>query len=176
REQPWRAPTRNPAGELTRRVRRGAHAPGSPACSRAGFAEVLTQPVEERRLGGEEPLARLVEPEPGRPVDLRELLRPARARRPFELERVAAHRLRVEVALRRPGPDELATALAHLPQLDQRSLGQLGAGLLGELAPGANQRRLVVAVLALGDRPGAEVLARPERPARMDEQHLRAGG
>ena len=46
------------------------------------------------------------------------------------------------------------------------------AGLLLELAQRARERLLAVLVLALGDRPRAEVLLGPERPARMHEQHL----
>jgi len=46
------------------------------------------------------------------------------------------------------------------------------AELLGELAPGAGERLLAVVELALGDRPGAGILARPERPTHVAEEDL----
>jgi hypothetical protein len=46
------------------------------------------------------------------------------------------------------------------------------AELLGELAARTGQRILAAGELALGDRPGALVLARPQRPAHVTEQHL----
>ena len=48
--------------------------------------------------------------------------------------------------------------------------------LLGELAQCGLERIVVRAVLPLRDRPGAGVLARPERPAGVHEQHLHASG
>ena len=66
---------------------------------------------------------------------------------------VAHDRVRVEVALRGPGGDHLAAALARAAEIGQLARGQGRAGLLLELAASARLRVLVVAVLALGDRP-----------------------
>ena len=102
-----------------------------------------------------------VETEPAGAVHLRKGLRPARARRPFQLERVAPDRVRVEVALRGPGGDHLAALLPRGAQIGQLARGQRRARLLLELAPRAGLRVLVLAVLALRDRPRARVLAAP---------------
>src|ERR687896_1346764 len=133
---------------------------------------VLGQPVEQLGLRGVQLLARLVEPEPARAVDLGELAHRARPRRPFERERVAAGGVGVDVALDREGRDLLAALELDGPELGQLALGQRRAELLLELARGARARVLVVAVLALRERPRARVLVRPERPAGVHEQHL----
>src|SRR5262245_1093655 len=124
-------------------------------------------------LRGVELLARRLEIEPAGAVDLGELAGLPRARRPLQGERVGGDVVGVEIALDREGGDLLAALEPHAPEL-----GQLGAGrqrraqLLVELAQRARARVVALLVLALGDRPGAGVLARPERPARMDQQHL----
>src|SRR5918999_3981608 len=81
------------------------------------------QPVQQRGLRGVDLLPRLLEPEPARAVDLRELGHAAGPRRPLDRERVGADRRRVEVALRRPGGDALAAALR-----DRAELHELGGG------------------------------------------------
>src|SRR4051794_6542946 len=91
---------------------------------------LLREPVQQRRLGREDPLARLVEPEPLRAVDLRELLRLARPRRPLERERVRFDGLRVRVALERPCGHDLAALLSHLAEVDQFPVGRGRADLL----------------------------------------------
>src|SRR5262249_57384674 len=50
--------------------------------------------------------------------------------------------------------------------------GDVEAGLLGEFAPRRLQRVFVGAELALGNRPGMRILARPERTAGVDEEDL----
>src|SRR4051812_38954927 len=139
-------------------------------------SQPLEQPVHQRCLRRVELLARLVGREPARAVDLRELLAAPGARRPLQRERVAAHRLGVEVSLGRPRRHPLAVLLAHLAEIEQLARGRAAAGLLLELAQRARARVLVAVVLALGDRPRPRVLARPERPARVHDQHLDAGG
>ena len=67
----------------------------SPASSR-------DQPVDERDLGRLQAAARVVRPEPGDAVDLRERPPLPAPRRPLDLERVRDRRGRVEVALDRP--------------------------------------------------------------------------
>ena len=85
-----------------------------------------------------------------------------------------ASRGRVEVALPAPGRDDLAGLLPDRAELDERVTHdrRRRAQLLLELAQRNLERLLAGLDLALGDRPGAIVLPRPERPARMDEQHL----
>src|SRR5262249_32970689 len=70
--------------------------------------------------------------------------------------------------------DDLAALLTHRRQRDERSVGN-EAGFLGEFAPGGGGKVAVRPDQALGDRPGALVLARPIRPARMPEQHFEVG-
>src|ERR671915_215143 len=117
-------------------------------------------------------LARRLDAEPSGPVDLRELAGSARPGWPFHREGVASDRVRVEVALRGPRGDHLAALLLHLAQLEQLAGRQRRAGLLLELPQRAGARVLAVGVLALRDRPGAGVLARPERAAGVNEQDL----
>src|SRR5919198_2200873 len=109
----------------------------------------LGEAVQQRRLGRQDAFARLVEPEPPGPVDLRELAHPARPRRPLDREGVRADRRGVGVALERPRRDDLAAALAHLAEIDELAVGWRGAELLRELAQRARARVLVVLVLAL---------------------------
>ena len=89
--------------------------------SRPYYPAQLRQPVDERRLRGQQLLARGVEREPARAVDLGERLQPAGAGRPFELERVADDRVGVEIAFERPGADDLPALLAHLAERQQRA-------------------------------------------------------
>ena len=93
-------------------------------------------------------------------------------RRPLHFEAVGAQRGRIEVALEREGNDCLAAWLANVTQFDQRTGAKIGAGFLGKLA--SCRRGGILARLdeALGNRPGRIILLRPERPARMDEQHF----
>ena len=57
-----------------------------------------------------------------------------------------------------------------LPEVDQRPLGGWMPRLLGELPQGHGDELLALLDLALGDRPVAEVLLRPERAARMRQR------
>src|SRR4029453_5349549 len=80
--------------------------------------------------------------------------------------------LGVEVAGGGPGGDHLAALLTDLAEGDQVAGGRRLACLFLELAQGDGLRVLVVAVLALGDGPGAGVPVGPHRPARMSQHHL----
>src|SRR4051794_13202384 len=133
----------------------------------------LEQPVEERHLRRVELLPCRHDPEPVRAVDLGEALDATAVWRPLQLEGVAGDRLGVEIALGGPGRDDLAALLADGAELGQRARRKRAARLLLELAPGAELRVLVLPVLALGDRPRPRILPRPQRPTRVDEQHLR---
>ena len=116
----------------------------------------------------------VVEVEPGRPVDLGERLRAARARRPFELEGVADDVLGVEVARQRERGDRPCRRTATVPSSRSSPSGAGRAELLGELAAGRGRAASSSGgVLALRDRPRALVLAGPERAAHVREQHLR---
>ena len=84
---------------------------------------------------------------------------------------------RVEVALDRPGVDDLAALL------DDRARARWSGavrverrpGLFLELAPRDRRQRLVGAVrLTLRDRPVAEVPVREIRPAGVGQEHLEA--
>src|SRR3954454_11513339 len=77
-------------------------------------SQALEQPGQELRLRRDQLDASVADAEPAGPVDLGELLHPARARRPLHRERVAGHGLGVEVALGRPRRHELAVLLADL--------------------------------------------------------------
>src|SRR3712207_4953088 len=81
---------------------------------------------------------------------------------------------RVEVALRGPGGEPLAAGLPDLTERHEVGDRCRRTQLLGELPQGDVPRLLVRAVLALGDRPGAGVLACPERPAHVPDEHLHA--
>src|SRR3954469_10573252 len=136
---------------------------------------VRFQTVHERRLRRHELLARAREREPLGTIDLGERLPPAGPRRPLHLERVRVRRRRVEVALDRPARHDLAVLLPHLAERARlRAVRERRAELLLDLAPGGGGRIVAVAVLALGDRPGAVVALGPERAARVDEEDLAA--
>src|SRR5262245_41239675 len=130
--------------------------------------------VEKRDLTGNDTLRGLSQGEPGGAVDFGEGLATAGFRRPFHLESDRTQRGDVEIALDGEGVDPLARLLADAAQRNQLA-GQGPAGLLGKLAAGRLLGRLVLVVLALGDRPGAEVALGPEGSARMNEQDFRAG-
>src|SRR5262249_10933896 len=65
---------------------------------------------------------------------------------------------------------------ARLHQFAERTevTGEAPSGLLFEFPDGGRQRILARVVLALGDRPGAEILLGPKGPAGMHEQNLEA--
>src|SRR5262249_55075400 len=77
----------------------------------------------------------------------------------------------IAVALDGPGVDDLPALLGHVAQRDEGAL-HAQTRLLLELAPRGGQLVLALRPLALGDRPGPEVLLRPVGTARMDEQDL----
>src|SRR5512132_571359 len=101
-----------------------------PRCSsRTGLPEArlgdaALEHVEERHLALHQlhPSGRRVEP--GRAIDLRELLVPAGPGRPLESERVALDGRRIEVAFDRPRRDPLAARLADLAEVDGRTVGR----------------------------------------------------
>src|SRR4051812_3052469 len=128
--------------------------------------------VEERPLALDELASRDGGVEPLGAVDLGELLPTARVRWPLQRECRAPDGRRVELALDRPRPDALAAGLAQLTQVERPAGRDVAAGLLRELAPGRREGVLVGVVLALDDRPGAVVLARPEGAAHVAEEHL----
>jgi hypothetical protein len=128
--------------------------------------------LERRHLTPDEPLASPVERHPLRAVDLGEAARPARSPRPLHLELVARDPRRVEVALAGEDDDALAARLAELAQLEDGAVGGGPAELLLELPQRHRQGLLAGLDLALGDRPGARVPARPERAAHVGEEHL----
>src|SRR5690606_20383637 len=132
----------------------------------------VAQLVDEPNLARDQLLLRDLEREPGGAVDLGERLLPARARRPLHDEGVAHDRVRIAVALERPGVHHLAARLPARAERDELALGH-DPGLLGELPLRRRERVLARRELALGDRPGAAVALGPERPARVDQKHLR---
>ena len=144
----------------------------APSASERGL-----EPVDERDLGGLEPAPRLVRIEPADPVDLREHLAPARSRRPLHLERVRQRRRRVQVALDRPGVDDLAALLDDRAERDGRGRRvDRRAGLLRELAPSDP---------SVGSAPSGSpfgIVQSPRsrlgeiRPARVGEEHLEPPG
>src|SRR5207244_555576 len=89
-----------------------------------------------------------------------------------ELERVARDLRDVEISLDRPSSHALAARLRDRAEIDRVAGRDLVAELLRELAPRGRERILVLAVLALRDRPRSRVLVRPERTAHVREQHL----
>src|SRR3954471_4891326 len=134
-------------------------------------ADHLSQPLEQRALSCVDLLVGCCEREPFCTVVLREGLALAAARRPFHLESVAANAAHVEVELGRERGDDLSAALLDLAKRSQRH-GQLKSKLLGKLPSRGGFCVFFVGILALRDRPGAEVLVAPERPAGMNEQDL----
>src|SRR5262249_7909222 len=105
-------------------------------------------------------------------VDLGESAAPAGTGRPFDLESVAGELRKIEVRLEREGMYDFAALLAHRRERDERSVGD-EAGFLGELASRRRGKIPVGSDEALGDRPGALVLARPKGAARMSEQYFK---
>src|SRR5215831_3323992 len=135
-------------------------------------SDLRSQLLEQGYLTSEDLPPRLVEGEPGRPIDLREILEAPRAARPFEREGIAADGRSVAVALESPGRDHLAARLLYRCEGDEGP-ARFDPRLLAELARGGDERLLARVVLSFGNGPGAEVLVLPERAARMDEQHLK---
>ena len=82
-------------------------------------------------LGRLHPAARLVRAEPGDTVDLRERLPSAAPRRPLHLEGVGDGGGRVEIALDRPGVDDLAALLDDRAERDRRRAVGLAVGAGG---------------------------------------------
>src|SRR5690606_4661225 len=115
---------------------RPSRAAGGGATREGSSERVLRQAVEKRRLRLDDHLTRPVQPEPRHPVQLRELLRPPRPRRPLHLERPRHDRLRVDVPLHGPRRHHLAAGLAHLAQRDRLPVRRGEAQLLLELPAG----------------------------------------
>ena len=81
----------------------------------------------------------------------------------------------IEIAFEREGFDLLAAFLADAAERDERAL-RLHPEFLLELAAGAGFEILARLDQPLGDRPGAGVALRPDRPAEMAEQDLDRAG
>src|SRR5262245_45047988 len=135
-------------------------------------AEIFEQPIDERRLARQDFFARLLRREPSGGIDFGKALLAAALRRPFELETIRREGRGIEIALDGEGRDHLLARLLYRAEIEQRAGRKCAAELLGELALGRRKRIFVFAVFALRDRPGALVLVRPERTARMREQKL----
>src|SRR5262249_26025637 len=132
------------------------------------------QTVDELALSGEDFAPRLGGREPVGPVDLGERLPPPAPRRPFELEPVGLQGRGIDIALERPPRHDLAAGLNQLAQR-QKIARRRCSGFLGQLARCHRGRILALGIFALRDRPGSQVLLRPERSARVDEEELEAG-
>ena len=155
---------------------------------RAGAAHPIVSssaPSRSRklRLCRIEPAPRLADVAELGAVDLRELAHPARARRPFDREAVAARSRPLRpVAFEGPGVDDLAAALGHRtdPQeIEGRPRGAALdrlAGLFRELPARHVERRFAGWDLALGDAPRSGVLASEPRAARVHEEDLEHRG
>src|SRR5262245_23347705 len=171
----------NPRPDKRREGGRIANRIGTGESNREGCTESLrtgklgsdlrSQLLEHGHLTSEDLPFRLVEGEPGSPIDLGEILEAPGAARPFEREGVAADGRGVAVALEGPGCHYLAARLLDRRQGDEGA-ARLDPCLLPELARGGDEPLLAGVVLSLGNRPGAEVLVLPEWAARVDEQHF----
>jgi hypothetical protein len=73
----------------------------------------------------------------------------------------------VKIAPHRERGDDLAAGLLQRWKCDPRAGRRRKSDLLFEFALRGSPRVFAVGVLALGDRPGAVILARPKRPTRM---------
>ena len=104
---------------------------------RAGGRHDRLEVEQKPALRRDDLLRRLVEPEPGRPIDLGDLDAPARPARPLELEGVADEGRRVELALECPGVDDLV-----VPVLDRAQRHVRAPGL--RPVSSANSRRAAV--------------------------------
>ena len=78
---------------------------------------------------------------------------------------------RIAIPFEGPGVDDLPALLPDAAERTERAL-RTDAGLLLELAARRGQLVFALRQLALGDRPHARVLLRPEGAAGMDEQDL----
>jgi hypothetical protein len=78
----------------------------------------------------------------------------------------------VQITTDGEGGDDLAAGLLDGGELDARPGGDLESDLFTELALGGSPWIFVIGVLALGDRPRALVLARPERSTGVADQHF----
>jgi hypothetical protein len=110
--------------------------------------------------------------EPFRTVQLRELPQHTGSARPLHREDAPV----IDPTSRSPSSAHTCTTLPFGWRTRPSSVGSpSGAGqaeLLGELPPGGFQQLLGRPRPPLGDRPGALVLAHPERAAHVTEQHL----
>src|SRR5262249_24818374 len=97
------------------------------------------------------------------------------ARRPLDLEGVAAELSRIEVARARERVHDFAACLGHRAEREKRT-SRRKAGLLRELALRRSQQIGVGSAVgqSFGAGPRSGVLLRPEPAARMGEQNLGA--
>lgn len=130
------------------------------------------QAVEELELPGEDADACVREGEPRDAIDLGELADGSRPAWPLQFEGARDDRLRVEVALDGPGPDELAAGLSDLAERQGAAGGRGQPEFLAELAASRIERFLVRSVLTLRQRPRAMVSTCPERSTGVGEQDL----
>ena len=152
--------------DVARVVRRRADRARS--LTRSGSRET----VEQRGLGGIDLLARGVERRTTRARSTSgiSIRRPERGGH-SSLNVLLVIAVGVEIAGERPRRH----ALPDFCRTSPRSRASPSGGapeLLRELAPRRGERILVGVVLALGDRPRPGVAPRPQRAARVDEQHL----
>src|SRR5262249_49762824 len=137
--------------------------------SRPGAEELLEDPA--LTLGDLEQRRRALQPLAA--VDLREEPSLTGPGGPLELKRVAPELRGVAVPLHSPHVHALAARLPEGAEFVFLTTGaRVEARLLREFAPRAGELILTGVHEALRHRPGALVLARPERSARVHEEHL----
>src|SRR5207247_11335777 len=77
-------------------------------------SQLVFEPIQEQALRWQELAARRIQIEPGGAIDLRKPLHLARARRPFDLERIARQSSDIGVPGCRPRVDNLAPVMEQL--------------------------------------------------------------
>src|SRR5688572_11075056 len=148
----------NLGGRHASRERRRVAQSGLPPLA---FRYVRQQPLDQWTLAGEDLAARDVGRKPFGAVDLGKRLPASALRWPFDLERVRLYHAHVDIALHCKRAHHLAARLHDFAEIDEFAVDRR-THLLREFALRHRQRILAVVVLALRDRPGAVVLARPE--------------
>src|SRR5262249_44179804 len=133
----------------------------------------LPQPGDELALAGQDLRARHVEREPLRTIDLREGRLAATLRRPFQLESIRLERRGIEIAFDREGGDDLAPRLRELAKRVELT-AWMHSSLFHKFADCAGQRLVALGIFPFRNRPRAEILPSPERPARVHQQNLEA--
>src|SRR5205823_4345838 len=129
------------------------------------------QPFQKRALAVQYFPARFGKREPAGAIDLGEGLAPPAFRRPDHLEIIADDVLRIEIAFKCEGGDDLAAGLTHIAEREEIAGRQRESGLLFEFAQRDGARVLTVHILAFRNRPAAAIALSPEGSAGMDEKH-----